>query len=449
MRRRLMGVIGQMTRSKLIGPVTIAAAALATAAGVAFATAGGGSTPARSAQTGCRADAGGSCPAAPRHPGKQGIASSRGPAGRSGPVGPVGPAGVRGLRGPTGPTGPAGPTGAAGATGPVGPVGPTGSRGPTGALGVQGPAGAAGPAGPVGPAGAAGPAGPGGPAGPPGPQGDRGSQGVKGDQGLQGERGPAGPQGTAGLSGIPGPRGEAGAAGEVGPKGPTGPSGPTGPAGPRGAEGPPGDPGGAIASFDELDGIACNGSGSVRISYDPSGAIGLACAADASPGPARVRINEIQTGTSASAADEFVELSNTGTTNADISGWKVVYRSAAGSSDTTLATIPQSTTLAPGAFYVLGGSAYAGTAAANQSFSSGLAAAGGAVGLRDASGALVDGAGWGTASNAIVEGEPAPAPPASAPPGSSIVRLPDGHDTDSNAADFSVASTATPGEPNQ
>jgi hypothetical protein len=46
------------------------------------------------------------------------------------------------------------------------------------------------------------------------------------------------------------------------------------------------------------------------------------------------------------------------------------------------------------------------------------------------------------------EAAPAPAPPATAAPGSSSVRLPDGHDTNDNAADFSVSATPTPGAAN-
>jgi hypothetical protein len=155
-------------------------------------------------------------------------------------------------------------------------------------------------------------------------------------------------------------------------------------------------------------------------------------------------VNEVSTGTTGSAADEFVELFNPGTDALDVSGWKVVYRSAAGTSDTTLATIPASTTIPAGGFYLLGGNAYAGTATPDQSFSAGLAGTGGGVGIRDATGALVDSVGWGTAANVLVEGSPAAAPPSTAAPGSSIVRLPDGHDTDANASDFTVSSTATP-----
>ncbi len=157
-----------------------------------------------------------------------------------------------------------------------------------------------------------------------------------------------------------------------------------------------------------------------------------------------MRVNELATGTTGAAADEFVELYNPGRAAVDVAGWKVVYRSAAGTSDTTLATIPAGTTIAPGGFYLLGGSGYAGTATDDQSFTTGLAATGGAVGVRDSTGALVDSAGWGTAANALVEGAAAPAPPTTAAPGSSIVRLPDGHDTNANAADFTITATATP-----
>jgi hypothetical protein len=160
--------------------------------------------------------------------------------------------------------------------------------------------------------------------------------------------------------------------------------------------------------------------------------------------PTNVRINEVQTATASSASDEFVELVDAGPTEVDLSGWKVVYRSAAGTSDTTLATIPTGTTLAAGAFYLLGGSGYAGAKTPDLSFSTGLAGTGGAVGIRDTSGTLVDGAGWGTAVNALVEGTAAAAPPSTASPGSSLVRIPDGHDTNGNSADFAVSSTAPP-----
>ena len=110
-----------------------------------------------------------------------------------------------------------------------------------------------------------------------------------------------------------------------------------------------------------------------------------------------------------------------------------------------LATLPNGTTLAPGAFYLFGGNGYVGPPAADQTFSTGLAAAAGGVGLRDGNGTLVDSVGWGsTAANGFVEGTSAPAPPATASPGSSDVRRPDGHDTNDNSVDFAVVTPPTP-----
>ncbi len=158
-------------------------------------------------------------------------------------------------------------------------------------------------------------------------------------------------------------------------------------------------------------------------------------------------VNEVSTGTTSSAGDEFVELLNAGSDPVDLSGYKLVYRSAAGSSDVTLATVPDGVTLAAGGYYLFGGSAYAGAGTPDQSFSSGLAGTGGGVGLRDAGGTLVDSVGWGTATNAFVEGTPVAAPPATDPPGTSVARSADGGDSDDNASDF-VLVAATPGAAN-
>ena len=252
---------------------------------------------------------------------------------------------------------------------------------------------------------------------------------------------------------VQGPKGDDGPPGPAGEPGPAGPEGPAGPAGPAGPQGPQGEPGRGLVAFDDLAGLACTTagrSGTIEIAYDAGGRATLTCVAGTGGGgTAAVRVNELSTGVSGAAADEFVELVNAGTAPADVGGWKVVYRSAAGTSDTSLATIPTGTTIAPGGFYLLGGSAYAGVRQPDQSFSAALAATGGAVAVRDSSGSAVDGVGWGTATNALVEGTPAPAPPATPAPGSSIVRLPDGRDTDDNASDFTVSSTPTPGASNR
>ena len=225
--------------------------------------------------------------------------------------------------------------------------------------------------------------------------------------------------------------------------GPAGPAGPPGATGQRGATGPAGP---ALGSLDQLAGTPCHGgTGTLAISYAADGTATLACSTDGGGGGSGdVRINEFMTGLSGAASNEFVELYNSGSAAVDLSGYKLVYRSAAGTSDTSLGTIADGTSLAAGAFYLFGGSAYAGPPAADQSFSASLAATGGGLALRDASGAIVDSVGYGTATNAFVRGSAAPAPPNSAAPGDSDVRLPDGHESGDNSADFTVSTTPTP-----
>jgi hypothetical protein len=237
-------------------------------------------------------------------------------------------------------------------------------------------------------------------------------------QGPRGVTGPAGPTGTAGPAGVAGPRGA---------EGPAGPAGPTGPVG------PPGPPGRGLAALEDVNGIPCHAAGQagiIALTYDGNGVASLTCTAGGGGGTAALRMNEFMTGVTGAAANEFVEIVNAGTATAEIGGFRLVYRSGAG------------------AFYLFGGSGYSGARPPDQTFSTGLAAAGGGVALRDPSGAIVDSVGWGDAVNAFVEAHPATAPPATAAPGSSAIRLPDGHDTNDNSADFTISSMPTPGAPN-
>jgi hypothetical protein len=271
---------------------------------------------------------------------------------------------------------------------------------------------------------------------------------IRGPKGEPGERGPAGEPGATGPAGPQGPAGERGAPGEAGPQGPAGAPGATGPAGPQGPAGPKGDPGQGLSSFDDLAGLPCTANGEtgrVTIAYGEGNEATIVCTVGGGGPTAAIRVNEVQTGVTGAAANEFVELVNAGTEPVDAGGYRVVYRAAAGTSDTLLGAIPESTILPPGAHYLLGGSAYAGPVTPDQSFGIGLAAAAGGVGVRDAAGALLDSIGYGTTvANGFVEGAAALAPPTTASPGSSIGRMPDGVDTNDNSADFDVSATPTP-----
>ena len=232
-------------------------------------------------------------------------------------------------------------------------------------------------------------------------------------------------------------------------RGAAGPPGPAGPKGATGAQGPQGPAGPALASFDALASLPCTNAGqagTISISYDGSGLAQIRCVAG-SGGSASIRINEFSVGVEGALGDEFVEIVNVGTAAADLSGWKLVYRSGAGTSDVSLGTLADGTTLAAGGFFLFGGSGYSGAHPADKSFSAGLASAAGGVAIKDADGNIVDSVGWGDATNAFVEGTAAAAPTIAPAPGKSDARHPNGHDTDANSADFAIGDP-TPGASN-
>jgi hypothetical protein len=230
-----------------------------------------------------------------------------------------------------------------------------------------------------------------------------------------------------------GARGANGAPGAAGPQGPAGPAGPS------------------LPSLESLNGVGCHlagAPGTAALTYDAEGVASLKCVPTGGGSSAEIRVNEFMTGSTGAASNEFVELVNAGSSAADVGGFKVAYRSSAGTSDITLATIPAGTSIPAGGFYLLAGAGYLGSHAPDQSFSTSLAATGGGLAVRDSGGAILDSVGYGDSTNAFVESHPATAPPATAAPGSSSGRIPDGHDTNDNSADFSVSATPSPGAAN-
>jgi predicted extracellular nuclease len=152
-----------------------------------------------------------------------------------------------------------------------------------------------------------------------------------------------------------------------------------------------------------------------------------------------VVINEVQTGSPASANDEFIELYNPCATAIDLTGSSIVYRSAAGTSDVVIVNLNKM--IAPGGFYLVTGPIAADGGMADQSYGAGrMSGTGGGVALRDPTQTLVDSVGYGTATNAFIEASVAAAPAS----GQSIARKPNGYDTDHNSSDFAVAATPTP-----
>lgn len=164
---------------------------------------------------------------------------------------------------------------------------------------------------------------------------------------------------------------------------------------------------------------------------EPDGAIFDSGTPETSPAAGSVVINELQSNGPLGASDEFVELYNRGTAPVTLLNWEVKYESSGGSPGGAGHKFTTATVIAPGAYLVLRGATW----------SSGMAAAAGQVGLLDDNAKLVDGVGYGAATTNGAYREKAPAP--SPPIGGSIGRSPNGVDTKNNAADFKAYPTAT------
>ena len=159
-------------------------------------------------------------------------------------------------------------------------------------------------------------------------------------------------------------------------------------------------------------------------------------------------VNEVQTGSTGSASQEFVEIANPYSFAITLTGWSLFYRSASnngGGADTTLKA-GFTITIPANGYAVACGSAFAtNCTAALSPISSGLSATGGAIALKDVTaGVYVDQMSYSTltATNNFTEGSAAPIPPTLAAPGTSIQRF---SSTGNNSVDFKQTTGNTAG----
>ena len=157
----------------------------------------------------------------------------------------------------------------------------------------------------------------------------------------------------------------------------------------------------------------------------------------------------------ATAADEFIEIHNVGTTGFDLNGHRLVYRSAAGTTDVNLVAWTTSTVIPAGGYYLVaaapGGTTPVGyddvvtpDTTFNHSGTGSIAGAGGGFALRNGAantGTIIDSVGFGTATNAFVETAVTTAPAANT---SKIRKAMSCQDTDNNSNDFDIANPSTP-----
>ena len=121
-----------------------------------------------------------------------------------------------------------------------------------------------------------------------------------------------------------------------GPKGDPGEPGAPGPAGPKGDKGDKGDPGTVVNGLKTLEGTPCvaedSAAGEIKVTIGASGDVTLTCEAapDQPPPPppppdqAKLMINEVDYDQVGTDANGFVEIHNAGSTAADLAGIDLV-----------------------------------------------------------------------------------------------------------------------------
>lgn len=149
------------------------------------------------------------------------------------------------------------------------------------------------------------------------------------------------------------------------------------------------------------------------------------------------------------ANDEFIELHNTSTSSVDLNGYRVVYRSAAGTNDVAFVEWTTSTIIPAGGYYLIASTSYDGTVSPNLTYnpttcSCSMSATGGGIAIRQGAlntGTVIDSVGYGSATNAFIETSATIAPPANDSRSRQNVAC---QDTDNNANDFLGISPAQP-----
>jgi hypothetical protein len=243
------------------------------------------------------------------------------------------------------------------------------------------------------------------------------------------------------------------AVGPAGPQGPAGAPGESGPAGPAGPAGPKGDPGTGLTSLNDLHGVACTREdgvrGSVALEIAADGDVVFLCEVAGEPSPppppaegAKLVINEVDYDQVGADGDGFVEIANVGTGAADLTGAALVF--VDGTDGIEYRREELTGTLAAGEYLVVPVDAQNGAP-------DGLA-------LVSRAGSLVDALSYegeitqaqlGGGPVSLVEGTALPADVAdSNSVAGSLIRNPDGRDTDDAASDWAFTTTLTRGVAN-
>jgi hypothetical protein len=230
--------------------------------------------------------------------------------------------------------------------------------------------------------------------------------------------------------------------------------GPAGPQGPPGPPGPKGDPGSGLTKLNDLDGLACTRddgtAGTVDLELANDGDVTLLCVVDGSPPPppppppaGGLVINEVDYDQVGTDGDGFVEIANTGTAEADLSNVVLVFVDGADGLEYRREALTG--TLAAGAYAVVAVDAQNGAPDGLVLWNTATTAAIDKLSYEGAiTAATIDGQ-----TISLVEGTALAASVAdSNTVAGSLIRNPDGKDTNDAAADWAFTTTLTRGAAN-
>ena len=241
----------------------------------------------------------------------------------------------------------------------------------------------------------------------------------------------------------------------AGAKGEKGDPGPAGPAGPKGDKGDKGDPGTVVTGLARLNGVPCvaadDAAGEIEVTVGASGDVALKCvaAADQPPPPpppppaeqAKLVINEVDYDQVGTDGNGFVEIKNVGAAEADLANVDLVAVNGGDSAEYAREALTG--TLAAGGHLAVAIELQNGAP-------DGLALLAGAT-LLDAlsyEGAITAATTGGQTYN-LVEGTVLPATVEdSNTVAGSLIRNPDGRDTNDAASDWAFTTTVTRGAAN-
>jgi predicted extracellular nuclease len=152
-------------------------------------------------------------------------------------------------------------------------------------------------------------------------------------------------------------------------------------------------------------------------------------------------ISEVQIAGSGRVNEDFIEIYNPTSSNVDLDGYRIVKRTASGTSDSSIKSWNSETIIPAHGHYLWANSSWAPSVTPDTTTASTLAANNG-IALRQGpmdTGTIIDSVAWGTATNAFVETSPFPTNPGA---NESLERV--GDDTNNNSVDFVLQTNPNP-----